>query len=108
MDSTKIGFTVTTHSPDLLLPSCEVAFIFVVPAVRAFTLPLFSFTVAMEGLSELHVTVFTAAFSGNTVNCRSFVSPICSSAAAGETETDVTLTSSTHTAFSVISALPIV
>ena len=75
---TNIGFTVTLHTAERLVPSPVVAVMFAIPTEIAFTTP-FS-TVATLGASLFHVTVLLVVLSGWTVAESVNCSPIVISA----------------------------
>ena len=91
LNVTPVTGTVETVITDVAAkpPSCVVAVIAAVPAATAVTIPLES-TVTTGGLSEVHLTVLSVAFIGNTVGINSFLLPIPKCAVVGDSDTPVT------------------
>ncbi len=71
---TLTGLTITVQEADNSEPSTVIADIMAAPTERVETTP-FSSTAATSGLLEVHLTVLSVVFSGNTVASRAKESP---------------------------------
>ena len=78
-----VGFTVTEHEPDLLLPSVDVAVIVAVPIDTPVTIPEL-LTDAMAELLDVQVRFLFVALPGNMVAEIVVVAPIETAVVAGK------------------------